>query len=63
MAFPVGDRGAHQLLNESDAPCTLILLGGDEVDEVVYYPDSQKVSVRRRGLRMRADRLDYYDGE
>ncbi|MGA8534398.1 MAG: cupin domain-containing protein [Candidatus Tumulicola sp.] len=63
MAFPVGDRGAHQLLNESDAPCTVILLGSDYVDEVAYYPDSQKIGLRRRGLRMRVDRLDYFDGE
>jgi uncharacterized cupin superfamily protein len=63
IAFPVGDRGAHQLLNESDAPATLILLGMDEEDEVVYYPDSQKVGLSRRNLRMRVDRLDYYDGE
>lgn len=63
MAFPVGDRGAHQLLNDGDAPCTLMLFGLNDPDEVVYYPDSQKVSVRRRDLRMRLDRLDYYDGE
>ncbi|MBV8372800.1 MAG: cupin domain-containing protein [Candidatus Eremiobacteraeota bacterium] len=63
MAFPVGDRGAHQLLNESDAEATVILFGQDDPDEVVYYPDSEKILVARRGLRMRADRLDYYDGE
>lgn len=63
MAFPVGDRGAHQVLNESDAPCTLILFGLDDPDDVCYYPDSQKLGLSRRGLRMRLDRLDYYDGE
>ena len=35
MAFPVGDRGAHQLLNESDADALVLLLGLDEDDEVV----------------------------
>jgi uncharacterized cupin superfamily protein/glyoxylase-like metal-dependent hydrolase (beta-lactamase superfamily II) len=63
MAFPVGDRGAHQLLNESDGLCTVILLGENELDEVAYYPDSRKVFTRRRRLRMRSDQLDYYDGE
>jgi uncharacterized cupin superfamily protein/glyoxylase-like metal-dependent hydrolase (beta-lactamase superfamily II) len=63
MAFPTGDRGAHQVLNESDAWCTVILFGADDPDEISYYPDSQKVGLRRRGLRMRVDRLDYYDGE
>lgn len=63
MAFPVGDRGAHQLLNESGESCTVILFGLDDNDEVVDYPDSQKLGLRRRGLRVRLDRLDYYDGE
>ncbi|MEO6834530.1 MAG: cupin domain-containing protein [Candidatus Tumulicola sp.] len=63
MAFPIGDRGAHQLLNESGSPCTVILIGTDDLDEVAYYPDSQKLGLRRRGLRVRVDRLDYYDGE
>jgi uncharacterized cupin superfamily protein len=63
MAFPVGDRGAHQLLNESDADALVLLLGLDEDDEVVYYPDSRKVLACRRRLMMREDRLDYFDGE
>ena len=63
MAFPVGDRGTHQLLNESDAPSTVLLLGGAEIDEVAFYPDSQKVLARRRRFLMRADHLDYFDGE
>lgn len=63
MAFPTGDRGAHQLLNESDASCTVILFGLELDDEVAYYPDSKKVYATRRGLLMRAERLDYYDGE
>jgi uncharacterized cupin superfamily protein len=63
MAFPVGDRGAHQLLNESDAEALVLLLGLDEDDEVVYYPESRKVLAGRRRLMMREDRLDYFDGE
>jgi uncharacterized cupin superfamily protein/glyoxylase-like metal-dependent hydrolase (beta-lactamase superfamily II) len=63
MAFPVGDRGAHQLLNESDADALILLLGMDEEDETVYYPDSRKVLAGRRRLMMREDRLDYFDGE
>jgi uncharacterized cupin superfamily protein/glyoxylase-like metal-dependent hydrolase (beta-lactamase superfamily II) len=63
MAFPVGDRGAHQLLNESDADALILLLGMDEEDETVYYPDSRKVLAGRRRLMMREARLDYFDGE
>jgi uncharacterized cupin superfamily protein/glyoxylase-like metal-dependent hydrolase (beta-lactamase superfamily II) len=63
MAFPIGDRGTHQLLNESDADAVVLLLGEADADEVAYYPDSHKILARRRNLMMREDRLDYYDGE
>jgi uncharacterized cupin superfamily protein len=64
ISFPVGDVGMHQLLNTSEAPSTIFLLGNAEPNEVAYYPDSDKVLVRARGLRLRATpRLDYYDGE
>lgn len=63
MAFPVGDRGAHQLLNESDAPCTVLLFGMDDPDEVCYYPDSRKILIGWRDTIVRDDPLDYYDGE
>ena len=65
IAFPVGDVGMHQLLNASDRPCTVFLLGNAEPNEVAYYPDSDKVLVRGRSrLIVRASpRLDYYDRE
>jgi uncharacterized cupin superfamily protein/glyoxylase-like metal-dependent hydrolase (beta-lactamase superfamily II) len=63
MAFPVGDRGAHQLRNDTSEGVLVLLLGNDDLDEVVYYPDSRKVLVRRRHRLMREDRLDYFDGE
>ena len=64
IAFPVGDRGAHQLLNASDKPCKLFLLGMDEAEDVCHYPDSDKVSMAGRRLRVRASpHLDYYDRE
>lgn len=64
IAFPVGDAGAHQLLNASDKPCKVFLLGMNEDEEVCYYPDSDKVSIGGRRLRVRASpHLDYYDRE
>jgi uncharacterized cupin superfamily protein len=65
IAFPVGDAGTHQLLNESDAPCTVFLLGNAEPDEVAHYPDSNKILVRamNRLLVRASPRLDYFDGE
>jgi uncharacterized cupin superfamily protein len=65
ISFPVGDVGMHQLLNKSDAPCTVFMLGNAEPNETAFYPDSNKVLVRaRKRLILRAEpRLDYYDGE
>ena len=64
IAFPVGDRGAHQLINTSSAPCTVLMLGATEDNEVCHYPDSKKVFVRSQGLLLRSEpSLDYFEGE
>ncbi len=72
VAFPVGESGTHQLLNESDAPATVLLLGRTEEFEACYYPDSDKLLVDmekpikgdRRSILLRATPdLDYFDGE
>jgi len=67
MAFPTGDRGAHQLRNDSDRDCLVLLVGyEDEEEEVCYYPDSDKIGVYGRDYEhmVRASpKLDYWDGE
>jgi uncharacterized cupin superfamily protein len=72
IAFPVGESGTHQLLNESDAPATVLLLGRTEAFEACYYPDSDKLLVDmetplkgdRRSIMLRATpELDYFDDE
>ncbi len=64
IAFPTGPSGTHQLLNESDADATVLLLGVEGPDEVCFYPDSNKVLIDPGRLILRAAPiLDYYDGE
>jgi uncharacterized cupin superfamily protein len=72
IALPVGESGTHQLLNESDAPATVLLLARTEAFDACYYPDSDKLLVDmerplrgdRRSLLLRATpELDYFDGE
>ncbi|MBV8172668.1 MAG: cupin domain-containing protein [Candidatus Eremiobacteraeota bacterium] len=65
ICFPTGPQGAHQLANTSDAPCTVLLLGLADPDEVCYYPDSDKVMIDGLGsIVVRAKpELAYLDGE
>ncbi|HUA09524.1 MAG TPA: cupin domain-containing protein [Candidatus Acidoferrales bacterium] len=64
IAFPTRRAGAHQLLNESDAPAVIILIGINDADDDCFYPDSHKVLVGKTDLIVRDHpALDYYDGE
>lgn len=45
IALPVGASGTHQLVNDSDAPATVLLLARTEEFESCYYPDSDKLLV------------------
>lgn len=67
IAFPTGERGAHQLVNDSSARARVLLVGGNPPLEVCFYPDSRKVLVDEPGgvrLMVRAEPdLPYFDGE
>jgi len=65
ICFPPGDVGAHQLVNRSDEPCRVFMLGMEGLGSVAYYPDSDKVliSTRDRLIVRAKPRLDYFDGE
>jgi len=72
VALPVGESGTHQLLNESDAPVTVLLLARTEKTEACYYPDSDKLLVDTEvpiahglsSMMLRAGPiLGYFDGE
>jgi uncharacterized cupin superfamily protein len=71
VAFPIGERGAHQLVNRTEATVRFLALSTGDDPELVVYPDSGKVGAYRGrpeegGLRLlfrQADAVDYYDGE
>lgn len=66
VAFPTGRSGTHQLRNDSQEDCLVLLVGADDVNEVCFYPDSQKVLVdsKEGSLMVRsAPALDYWEGE
>jgi uncharacterized cupin superfamily protein len=73
VAFPVGERGAHQVMNRTDQSVRFLVVSEMEAPEVVVYPDSDKFGVRehapgsgRAGLRLNfraGSAVDYWDGE
>ena len=73
VAFPLGERGAHQLANRTDEDVRLVMISEMRSPEIPVYPDSGKVGVRehasgsgREGMRMNfrmEEHLDYWDGE
>ena len=66
VAFPTGERGTHQLRNDSPQPCRVLMVGINAEEELCFYPESRKVlvDVREHGFIVRTEpTLDYYDGE
>jgi uncharacterized cupin superfamily protein len=64
--FPRGERGAHQVRNDSGAPARVVMLSERRSPNVVVYPDSGKVGVRAEGVRGNfrlGDGVGYWDGE
>jgi uncharacterized cupin superfamily protein len=73
VAFPVGERGAHQVVNRGTEPAAVLIVSEMRSPDIPVYPDSGKIGVRehapgsgREGLRLNfrsPDAVDYWDGE
>jgi uncharacterized cupin superfamily protein len=71
ISFPVGEEGAHQLVNRTAEPVRFLALSTNGEPDVVLYPDSAKLGAAERrpdgsGLRTcfrLADQVDYWEGE
>jgi uncharacterized cupin superfamily protein len=71
VRFPLGEPGAHQILNRTEKPATFLAISSSGRPDVVVYPDSDKLGVGERlpkggGLRAffrRGDAVDYWAGE
>jgi uncharacterized cupin superfamily protein len=74
VAFPVGERGAHQVQNRGDRPARVLMVSQMIGPEVCLYPDSGKAMARElppgrppdgsfRKLFRDADEVDYWEGE
>jgi uncharacterized cupin superfamily protein len=64
--FPAGQRAGHCLLNETGASVRCLVIGEQDPNDVIVYPDSDKVKVRALGaggiLDLGASR-GYWEGE
>jgi uncharacterized cupin superfamily protein len=69
VGFPVGEEGAHQVANRTDAVVRFLAVSTSGVPDVVLYPDSGKLGAAERrpgGLHQffrQTDAVDYYEGE
>ncbi len=63
VRFAAGDPREHCLTNNEDEPCEYLPWGERNPDDVIVYPDSDKVSVRALREIYRRQPLDYWDGE
>ena len=63
VAFPIGERGAHQVVNRTEEPVRVVIISEMRSPEIPVYPDSGKVGVREHasgsGPRGHADELPH----
>jgi uncharacterized cupin superfamily protein len=64
VAFRTQPLGGHKLVNETDAPCEILMVANTNPFDVCSYPDSRKVLIEATDLVLRDHPvLDYFDGE
>jgi uncharacterized cupin superfamily protein len=73
VAFPTGERGAHQVANRSDEPARILTVSEMAAPDVIVMPDSGKVQARENApgapdpglwqIFRSADSVDYLEGE
>lgn len=71
VAFPRGEGGAHQMINDTDEPVRFIVFSEMRGPDIFGEPDSGKLGVRSeapgsgRGIRLsfrESDAVDYWHG-
>jgi uncharacterized cupin superfamily protein len=70
VRFPIGEAGAHQLVNDGDADARFLAISSHGQPDVVLYPDEGKLGAAERtpdgsGLKMYfklSDGVNYYEG-
>ena len=73
VAFPIGDAGAHQVVNRGDGPARILIVSEMNAPDVVIRPESDKISAFGRppgaagegfhDCYWRRDAVELWDGE
>ena len=64
VVFPAGQQAGHCLVNEGGETCRFLIIGEKNPNDVMVYPDSNKVRVRNLNTNFRREAtVDYWDGE
>lgn len=64
VRFPAGQAAGHYMFNDSQAPCRMMVIGDSSPDDVIVYPDSEKVMVRATNeIYDKSQLMDYWDRE
>jgi uncharacterized cupin superfamily protein len=45
VCFPAGPRGAHKIMNRSDAPARTLVFSAARLPAISVYPDSDKIGI------------------
>jgi uncharacterized cupin superfamily protein len=73
VAFPIGERGAHQVVNRGSEPARMLIISEMNAPDIVLRPESGKLGAFGRppgsdasGLNevfFRSDKSEFWDGE
>ena len=58
IVMPANENGAHMLVNTSDAPLIYIDIDTVSSPEVVVYPESEKIMVMARNIKMKSFKIE-----
>ncbi len=73
VSFPIGDEGAHQVVNRTDGPVRILMISEMVAPDIVIRPESGKISAFGRppgghgegmhGVYFERDSVPFWEGE
>jgi uncharacterized cupin superfamily protein len=67
VCFPAGQKVGHAFMNSGKGPCSYLMIGERNPNDVCVYPDSNKIAVNALGAKDSIFDMSgargYWDGE